>query len=602
MKKILSYIIGVLPMMLLLAGCTQADLVADTSSQSSVTATVQMPASGVTRAGLYELSNSLDLLTGWQDDDELQLLISQGDQKFDLGRVPLTYISQDSKKATFSYNLPQGMDANQRYTLYVFSGTNGIVDQDMTLGWYAYCPTQLTRTELSQLKAPLFSQVEVTASCPLIQMQHFVSYELLHIKNTSSSDIIFRHDGFYVDIPWYRGSANVFFDSSWDPTKLPSEWEDEAQSENVTIPAKDEATIISYYLPSGYKMKDATLKAIINGKSVISSNKKSSDVTVRQGQAYHLYATWDGSKLTFDNGDAPLVKTISVDPDRIEFGTLAVDQGDSQTFTVSNTGTAPLTYKIAATEGDFSIEGSGKSVTLQPGDENVYTVVFKPTIEDHQYNQTVEITSDASNGTQYLTLVGSSEKKRIDHVIPPEYKEPMEPYITIYEGANPPNIEGVFIMTPVRLFYDSTYDYDIGYEFSDMYFRFFNQDMINNTLDYQEKQGKSEGKGTGCFISGEGDKFTVYFDIDETYYGSHTIYLKRALIISGILTENGIKNCEYAFVVTDKSDDPDKELINPGDFRVVKDGDGLSKYTSWPNSVRTRGSATYLPSMIERAK
>lgn len=602
MKKILSYIIGVLPMMLLLAGCMQADLVADTSSQSSVTATVQMPASGVTRAGLYELSNSLDLLTGWQDDDELQLLISQGDQKFDLGRVPLTYISQDSKKATFSYNLPQGMDANQRYTLYVFSGTNGIVDQDMTLGWYAYCPTQLTRTELSQLKAPLFSQVEVTASCPLIQMQHFVSYELLHIKNTSSSDIIFRHDGFYVDIPWYRGSANVFFDSSWDPTKLPSEWEDEAQSENVTIPAKDEATIISYYLPSGYKMKDATLKAIINGKSVISSNKKSSDVTVRQGQAYHLYATWDGSKLTFDNGDAPLVKTISVDPDRIEFGTLAVDQGDSQTFTLSNTGTAPLTYMIAATDGDFSIEGSGKSVTLQPGDENVYTVVFKPTIEDHQYNQTVEITSDASNGTQYLTLVGSSEKKRIDHVIPPEYKEPMEPYITIYEGANPPNIEGVFIMSPVRLFYDSTYDYDIGYEFSDMYFRFFNQDMINNTLDYQEKQGKSEGKGTGCFISGEGDKFTVYFDIDETYYGSHTIYLKRALIISGILTENGIKNCEYAFVVTDKSDDPDKELINPGDFRVVKDGDGLSKYTSWPNSVRTRGSATYLPSMIERAK
>lgn len=604
MKKIISYIFAMLPMMLLLAGCSQtdslSDALADASSQS-VTATVQMPTTDITRATLSETDYSLDLQTTWQAGDELLVIITQGDQKYEVGNIPLTNINSNGKSATITFNIPAGVNASKSYTLYAYSGIKGDVDY---LGiWYPYCRMKLGRTELRKFKAPLFCQATVNNTCPILQFRHFETYELLHIKNASNSYIWFRLDGFLVDNPWYRGDSEVLLTNDWDPTKnLSDGWKGEAQSEVLEIPAKGEATVISSYLPSGYKMKDAYLLAAINGLSVASTNKKSSDVTVEQGRAYHLYATWDGSKLTFDNGDAPLVKTISVDPDRIEFGTLAVDQGDSQTFTVSNTGTAPLTYKIAATDGDFSIEGSGKSVTLQPGDENVYTVVFKPTIEDHQYNQTVEITSDASNGTQYLTLVGSSEKKRIDHVIPPEYKEPMEPYITIYEGANPPNIEGVYFLTPVKIYHDSTYGYDVGTKFNDMYIRFFNQDMINNTLDYQEKQGKSEGKGTGCFISGEGDKFTVYFDIDETYYGSRTINLKKALVISGILTESGIQNCEYAFVVTYKSDDPDKELINPGDFRVFKDGDGLSTYTSWPSSVRTRGSATYLPSMIERAK
>ena len=602
MKKIISYILGVLPMMLLLAGCTQTEFITDMPSQR-VTVEAQMPASGQTRAALFEIYNSKDLQTSWQDGDEVQLIITQNDQKFDLGLTPVTAISSDGKSASFSYNIPTGVNIYQAYTLYVFSGTKGIVDQDRTLGWYAYCPTQLTRTELSQLKAPLFSQVEVTASCPLIQMQHFVSYELLHIKNTISSDISFRHDGFYVDIPWYRGSANVFFDSSWDPTKLPSEWEDEAQSENVTIPAKDEAAIISYYLPSGYKMKDATLKAIINGKSVTSSNKKSSDVTVRQGQAYHLYATWDGNELTFDGGDAPLVKTISVNPDRLDFGTLTVDEGKSETFMVSNTGTAPLTYTIAATTGDFSIEGSGQAVTLQPGASHVYSVVFKPSIEDHQFSEVVEITTDATNGTQYLALVGASEKKRIDHVIPPEYKDRMDPYITIYEGANPPNIEGIYLLSPNELTYDATNQFEIGHVFSDMYFRFYNQDMVNNTLDYQEKQKSSGGSGTGCFISGEGNNFTVYFNVDVTSrYEKYDISLKQALVISGTKTDDGIKNLEYAFVIVDKSSDPDQYVIDPGDFRAFKDGDGMGITTTWPTAIRTRAARALPLNTDARAK
>ena len=592
-------------MVLVLTGCSQVDPTIETPSHI-VTLEAQMPESGLTRASLSTTEGSLDLLTRWENGDEVQLIITQGNQKYEVGRVALTDITSDGKRATFSYNIPSGVNFHESYTLFAFCGAKGIVDKDENSDWYAYCPTNLARTELSQMKAPLFSQVEVTASCPLVQFRHFVSYELLHVKNTTSSNITFRHDGFYVDIPWYRGSANVFFDSSWDPTKLPSEWEDEAQSENVNIPAKGEACIISAYLPSGYNMNNASLKAIINGKSIISSNKKTSSVKIEQAHAYHLYATWNGSELTFDNGDMPDVPTqkiISIEPNRLDFDMLAVDEGDSKTFKISNTGTAALTYKIAATSGDFSIAGSGVEVTLQPNSSDEYTVVFKPSIEDHQYSQTVAITSDASNGTQYLALTGASEKKRIDHVIPPEIKDEMEPYITIYEGSNPPNIEGVYLMSPDKLKYDATFQFDIGHVFVDMYLRFYNQDMINNTIDYQEKQSRSEGTGTGCFISGEDDKFTVYFNVDEVYdYSKYKIYVKKAVVISGILTEDGIKDLEYAFVFVEKSDDPDNCLIDPGDFRVVMDGDGMGYKTTWPSSIRTRSNDRYLPCTGERTR
>lgn len=605
MKKIISNIFATLPMMLLLAGCSQTESISDVSSDVSsqcITATIQMPTTDLTRAAFSESYGSLDLQTNWENGDELQLIITQDDKTFEVGNIPITDINPNGKSATITFNIPQGVSLGKGYTLYAFSGIKGIVTY--VDKWYPSCHMKLVRTELEKFKAPLFCQATVYEACPVLQFRHFETYELLHIKNASNSYIWFRHDGFRIDNPWYRGNSEMLLTNSWDPTNnLPNGWKGEAQSEVVEIPAKGEATIISAYLPSGYKMKDAYLQVSINGTSVTSTNKKSSDLTVEQGHAYHLYATWDGNKLSFDNGDAPLVKTISVAPSRLEFKTLAVDEGDSKPFTVSNTGTDVLTYKIAATDGDFSIEGSGKTVTLQPGATDTYTVIFKPTIEDHQYNQTVEITSDATNGTQYLTLVGSSEKKRIDHVVPPEIKEQMDPYITIYEGANPPNIEGIYLMSPDKLKYDATKQFDIGHVFNDMYIQFYNQDMINNTIDYREKNGNSEGSGSGCFISGEGDKFSVYFNVDEvSHYSKYDIYLKKAVIISGILTNNGIKDLEYAFVIVEKSDDPSHYLINPGDFRVVMDGDGMASFTSWSRSVRTRGSELHLPSIGERAR
>lgn len=176
----------------------------------------------------------------------------------------------------------------------------------------------------------------------------------------------------------------------------------------------------------------------------------------------------------------------------------------------------------------------------------------------------------------------SFETKRINRVIPEEIIDQMDDYIPIYEGKNPPNVEGQYLLSPSELVYDSTHGFSIGHIFDDLYFQFLNQDMENNTLDYVEEQGNSSQVGTGAFISGEGDRFSVFFNTDgNAVYDDYSFWYKTALVISGIKTADGIKDLDYAFVLVDKGDDPKPYYIPSGSFRVFKDGDGLSTNTNY---------------------
>ena len=597
---------ALMSLILLMTSCTNTDEGVGISGRN-MTLSVIMPDEGTTRVGLEPYGDSQNFITQWDDADEVQVFITQGNQRYSIGKVGVKNISENKKNASITFDLPETLDFSKPYSIHALSGIEGTMVQEGA-AWYPLCTALLYRNVLTYFNAPLYCKIDMDNDLnPTLQFKHIGTYEILHFTNATDKKIKFEHRGFDVEKPWYyKKAVGYLLPQGGVALDTDATVYGDIESEFFYVAAGQNIMLVSWYIPTRNKMSGAELKATIDGVPMKSANKKSSDVEIKTGHAYHLYATWNGSELTFDNGDMPDVPTqkiISIEPNRLDFDMLAVDEGDSKTFKISNTGTAALTYKIAATSGDFSIAGSGVEVTLQPNSSDEYTVVFKPSIEDHQYSQTVAITSDASNGTQYLALTGASEKKRIDHVIPPEIKDEMEPYITIYEGSNPPNIEGVYLMSPDKLKYDATFQFDIGHVFVDMYLRFYNQDMINNTIDYQEKQSRSEGTGTGCFISGEDDKFTVYFNVDEVYdYSKYKIYVKKAVVISGILTEDGIKDLEYAFVFVEKSDDPDNCLIDPGDFRVVMDGDGMGYKTTWPSSIRTRSNDRYLPCTGERAR
>ena len=154
----------------------------------------------------------------------------------------------------------------------------------------------------------------------------------------------------------------------------------------------------------------------------------------------------------------------------------------------------------------------------------------------------------------------------------------------------------VIILHPKEIIYDTTNNYQPGDRFATNFLRFSNQNTAKNTLDFEGREvntnGKiiSESKGPGAFISGEGNNFTVFFKTSGvTYRETHDVTTKTSLVISGTKTSSGIKDIRYAFVMVEKQNDLDHELMDVGEFRVFKDTDGLAKTASWPSGARSWG-------------
>ena len=195
----------------------------------------------------------------------------------------------------------------------------------------------------------------------------------------------------------------------------------------------------------------------------------------------------------------------------------------------------------------------------------------------------VKITDKYSN--LGLRLAQSSSENRFDQIVPEEILNEIEKHMPIFDGSNPPNIEGEYLVSPVVLLYDASNNFQAGKVFNDLYLKTYNQDMVNNTLDYLDSDGSSEAYGDGSFISGDGTHFTVYFNTEGiAYYTDYSVTFKQATVISGTKIDSGIGNLFYGYVMTEKSDDPKNYLMNVGQCRVVKDKDGTTPYYNWYSS------------------
>lgn len=173
----------------------------------------------------------------------------------------------------------------------------------------------------------------------------------------------------------------------------------------------------------------------------------------------------------------------------------------------------------------------------------------------------------------------------INYVIPVEILEKLNDHITINYGINPPNIEGCYLLDPLECVYCEDYGnggYEPGYIVNSMYVLFHDQNMTARTVNYSEVtvNQSSYSIGNGAFISGSGNKFSVFFSIEGESGG---IYVKEALVISGEKTAEGVKDLEYAFVMVDKGDDSEHLLMDKGIFRVFRDGNGVALNATWPD-------------------
>jgi len=181
---------------------------------------------------------------------------------------------------------------------------------------------------------------------------------------------------------------------------------------------------------------------------------------------------------------------------------------------------------------------------------------------------------------------------KIEQVIPAELLTQIKEYMPINEGTTPPNISGCYLMSPTILVYstlkEDNKDIDDKNEWCDMYYK-FTAPNSNNTIGYESKEYndgviRSSSYSTEFNIMGYGNSFTTYMVINSNELDGITA--KKATIISGTKTSEGIENMTVAFIMLDKND-PEENLVPINTIRIFTDKDGLSINTTFPPQSKT---------------
>ncbi|WP_424651844.1 hypothetical protein [Capnocytophaga gingivalis] len=140
--------------------------------------------------------------------------------------------------------------------------------------------------------------------------------------------------------------------------------------------------------------------------------------------------------------------------------------------------------------------------------------------------------------------------------------------MTINEGTNPPNIEGIFATGVLKMIYTSLEkDFPIGVEIESYRFKFYDQVGTKVKTDYVNEAfiNEEQATGRGTIISGNGNKFTAYLDMNIIDSGIKT---RDVSVLSGEITPNGIKNFQYGFLKIEKIGDTRNKLVPEGTIRI----------------------------------
>lgn len=373
-------------------------------------------------------------------------------------------------------------------------------------------------------------------------------------------------------------------------------------SEDLTYP--DEDTYLSFYAVypySSYSTPDFTFT--VNKDQSDEKDYTASDLMT----ASQVAKNQEVVDLTFSHRMVKFV--VKLNSDNLPAG--------NQKVTFKN---VQRTVEADISDNRFKGTGALSEVTACPNGTNCFKVLLPPqTIRKGTEFARIQIGTDSytwevendlilSSGVEYtytLTLKEGSimftsninpwnDPSDIQAIIPQEYIDLMSPYIPIYEGNTPPDIEGVWLVSPNELYYDSMGGTRDDYNFADDYLWFYEQ-KSDNTLSMMSTQNLGDlSVAEGVFISGTGSNFTIYFNEYSTF--DDGAWLVKATLISGTKSGSRITNLRNAFIILDDYD-PNDHYMNVGDFRVLEDADYSSGKATWPldtKSVYAAGESKYI--------
>jgi hypothetical protein len=168
----------------------------------------------------------------------------------------------------------------------------------------------------------------------------------------------------------------------------------------------------------------------------------------------------------------------------------------------------------------------------------------------------------------------------------------------INKGLEPPDIGNSYLASPFELTATNIPDdYSIGHNFSDYYFRLYDQDNEDLTIRLDYSNGGETGTGLGGFISGDGNKFSVFVVVNSEYNGYPAELIH---IITGTITDEGIENLYFANFMLDNFDNEGGYWIENGEGRVIIDSDSMSPITPYDFKSTERAATTNISSAGRR--
>lgn len=184
--------------------------------------------------------------------------------------------------------------------------------------------------------------------------------------------------------------------------------------------------------------------------------------------------------------------------------------------------------------------------------------------------------------------------------------------MNIYDGNEPPVIEGVYAMEPVEKIGEHGWgDWEDASKMLKMIFNFKGQSggkilFAGGSYQLDLDTGEEYAEGSNEFmlvnINGQGNKFTISYlvggeDPDEEFEG-----LWGGAIISGEVSNNGIKNMQMASIIYGI---PMLGLFDTV-FDIYADSDGISYPSDWPewpedDWIQSTGHGMAKPLMMPKA-
>ncbi|MFN8284913.1 MAG: hypothetical protein U0U67_16945 [Chitinophagales bacterium] len=173
---------------------------------------------------------------------------------------------------------------------------------------------------------------------------------------------------------------------------------------------------------------------------------------------------------------------------------------------------------------------------------------------------------------------GQTQQQKINEIIPQKYVDTLKRLgITIHEGTTPPNVEGIYYISPVKSKASNIPTDVLGTLYANTKVKFYEQNnndfgirlLAINILSFKDSS-------LSTAISGSGNNFTVFGKV-RTYSGPNTAVF--GVVFSGEMDGDIIKNIEWGLINIDDSQG-NGAFIKEGQARLQYESDFVSEAIS----------------------